>query len=98
MNTNFYVTAKFRVKKDKINDAIAVMNALTEANTQKEKGCISYHYLQNNVDECEFTSFEIWENEAEEGKHWTTLHVQEALSKLPYLLEVTPEIIKWKSI
>lgn len=98
MNTNLYVTAKFKVKKEKINEAIALMRALTDSTTQNEKGCISYYYLQNNVDDSEFTSFEIWENETEEANHWATPHVQNALSKLPELLEVSPEIIKWKSL
>lgn len=98
MNSQFYVTAKFKVKKDKIKDAIEVMKVLALATTQNENGCVSYSYLQNNVDECEFTSYEIWENEAEEANHWTTLHIQEALSKLPNLLEVDPEIIKWRPI
>lgn len=98
MNTNFYVTAKFKVKKEKRDEAISLMKNLTEITNRSEKGCVAYYYLQNNVDDCEFTSYEVWENETEEGKHWATEHVQNALKVMPALLEVAPEIIKWKAI
>ena len=74
------------------------MKGLTEITTQTEAGCIAYYYLQNNANECEFTSYEIWENDIEEAKHWETAHVQNALVELPNLLETYPEIIKWSAL
>ena len=97
MNINLYVTAKFTVRKEKLSNALALIKALTEV-TKTEEGCIKYYYLQNTANECEFTSFEIWENESEERKHWETAHVQNALKELPNLLETSPEIIKWKAL
>ena len=98
MKKKVYVTAKFTVKKENISDAIALMKGLTETTTQTEAGCIAYYYLQNNANECEFTSYEIWEDESEEIKHWETAHVQNALKELPNLLETLPEIIKWSAL
>ncbi len=95
MNQNYYVTAKFKIKKDKLEQAKSLIKSLTITTNTQEKGCIEYYYLQNQADEYEFTSFEKWENEAEEAKHWHTEHVQNALQQLPDLLEVMPEIIKW---
>jgi quinol monooxygenase YgiN len=98
MNTKFYVTAKFTIKKDKMEESLALMKRLTEETNSKEEGCKDYFYLQNSANDCEFTSYEVWESEAEEAKHWATDHVQTALAALPELLEKMPEITKWKGI
>ncbi|OAZ05487.1 putative quinol monooxygenase [Flavobacterium succinicans] len=95
---NVYVTAKFTVKSDKLNEAINLIKGLTTETTQNEKGCIAYYYLQNTTNPYEFTSYEIWENESEESKHWETTYVQKAIIEMPNLLESNPEIIKWKAI
>lgn len=95
---NVYVTAKFTVKSDKLNEAINLFKGLTAATIQNEKGCIAYYYLQNTINPNEFTSYEIWENESEESKHWETTYVQKAITEMPNLLESNPEIIKWKAI
>jgi quinol monooxygenase YgiN len=97
MNTILYVTAKFSVKKEKIPEAIQLMNNLATA-THTEQGCKDYYYLQNQENECEFTSFEIWENQDQEALHRTTPHIQAALSQLPDLLDATPDIKKWVKI
>jgi len=97
MNTTLYVTAKFSVKKEKIPEAIQLMTTLTTS-THTEKGCRDYYYLQNQENECEFTSFEIWESKDEEAFHRTTPHIQVALSQLPDLLDTAPDIKKWVKI
>ncbi|GEM56217.1 hypothetical protein B0A58_05495 [Flavobacterium branchiophilum NBRC 15030 = ATCC 35035] len=98
MTSKIYVTAKFTVKKEKLDEAIALMKNLTSTTTQTEKGCVAYYYLQSITNSCEFTSCEIWENENDEAKHWETAHVQNALKALPHLLETLPEIVKWKDL
>lgn len=95
---NVYVTAKFTVKSDKLNEAINLIKGLTAATTQNENGCIAYYYLQNTTNPYEFTSYEIWENESKELQHWETTHVQKALIEMPNLLGSLPEIMKWKAI
>lgn len=97
MNKRVYVTAKFLVKGEKLAEAQALMQSLTEKTRQNEQGCIEYCYLQNTENILEFTSWEIWETETEENKHWDAPYVQDALKRLPDLLDVSPEIIKWKS-
>ena len=93
MDTILYVTANFRIKKEKILEAIQLMKSLTEA-THKESGCKDYYYLQNPDNTCEFTSFEIWATSDAEAKHWQTQHITDALAQLPDLLETAPEIKK----
>ncbi|WP_281275627.1 putative quinol monooxygenase [Hydromonas duriensis] len=94
----FYVTGRFKVKSDKLAEAIALMKSLTEATNAKEEGCLEYYYLQSATNSYEFSSIEIWKNETEEVKHWQTEHVQHALSKLPELLEGQPDIVKWHAV
>lgn len=96
MREKFYVTAKFKVKREKLYEAEELMKMLTDKTPQNEEGCIEYYYIKSVSDESEFTSVEIWENEAEEAKHWETEYIQAAMQKLPDLLEELPEIRKWK--
>ena len=55
-----YVTAKFHVKKDEIDDTKKLVQNLITNTLQNEKGCLSYTSLQSNDTENEFTAFEVW--------------------------------------
>ena len=98
MSNPLFVTAKFRIKNQKLSEANALMQNLITKTLQNEKNCISYTYLKNKNVENEFTSFEIWKDDEAEAKHWETSHVVEALKQLPEMLENEPEIIKWNRI
>lgn len=98
MSTPLYITAKFRVKKEKLTEANDLMQNLITKTLQNEENCISYTYLRNVSVENEFTSFEIWKDAEAEASHWGTPHIAEALKVLPELLETEPEIIKWNRI
>ena len=96
MNEKLYVTAKFKVKKEKLSEAKELMKTLADKTSQNEEGCIEYYYIKSISDDSEFTSVEIWKNEVEEAKHWETEYIQAAMQKLPDLLQELPEIRKWK--
>ncbi len=98
MNTQIYVTAKITVKKEKISEILALMEYMTKETNSKETGCISYYFLQNTENEQEFTSYEVWDSAASEANHWSTPHLQEALTKIPDLLETELDLKKWKAI
>lgn len=97
-SSKLYVTAKFTVKPEKLDESLTLMKNLTEATNSKEEGCVAYYYLQSATNMYEFSSVEIWQDEVAEAKHWQTAHVQNALSVLPALLAVEPEIIKWREL
>lgn len=97
MSEKLYVTAKFKVKKEKLSEAEELMKMLTEKTNRNEEGCVEYYYIKSVADESEFTSLEIWENETEEAKHWKTEYIQAAMQSLPEFLEEMPEIRKWKT-
>lgn len=98
MSKPLFVTAKFRIKKEKLSEANALMQNLITKTLQNEENCISYTYLKNNNVENEFTSFEVWKDAEAEVQHWQTSHIAEALKQLPEMLENEPEIIKWNRI
>lgn len=98
MSNPLFVTAKFRIKNEKLSEANALMQNLITKTLQNEGNCISYTYLKNSEIENEFTSFEIWKDDEAEANHWTTSHIAEALKQLPEMLENEPEITKWNRI
>lgn len=98
MSQPLYVTAKFRIKKEKLIEANTLMQNLITSTLQNEENCISYTYLKNSEKENEFTSFEVWKDAEAEAQHWETVHIAEALKQLPEMLETEPEIIKWNRI
>lgn len=98
MSKPLFVTAKFRIKTEKLSEANALMQNLMTQTLQNEENCISYIYLKNNVLENEFTSFEVWKDAEAEAQHWETVHIAEALKQLPEMLETEPEITKWNRI
>lgn len=98
MSKPLFVTAKFRIKKEKLNEANDLMQSLITQTLQKEENCISYMYLKNNEIENIFTSFEVWKDAEAEANHWAKPHIAEALKQLPEMLEAEPEITKWNRI
>lgn len=98
MSKPLFVTAKFRIKNEKLSEANALMQKLMTRTLENEENCISYTYLKNKDAENEFTSFEIWKDAEAEAQHWETSHIAEALKQLPEMLETEPEITKWNRI
>lgn len=98
MSKPLFVTAKFRIKKEKLSKANKLMQDLMVQTLQNEENCINYIYLKNSSIENEFTSFEIWKDAEAEAQHWQTPHIAEALKQLPEMLENEPEITKWNRI
>lgn len=98
MSKPLFVTAKFRIKTEKLSEANKLMQDLMTKTLQNEENCISYTYLKNNNVENEFTSFEVWKDADSEAQHWQTNHIAEALKQLPEMLENEPEITKWNRI
>lgn len=98
MNNPIYVTARFRSKKEKIGEIKELLYKLTHNTLVNEMGCVAYSYLQDTEDETLFTSNEIWQNAEAESLHWGMPHLQEALAKLPDLLDGEVEVKKWNRI
>ena len=98
MSKPLYVTARFRIKKEKLNEAHDLMQNLITQTLKNEEGCIRYTYLKNNTLDNEFTSYEEWKDAESESMHWETTHIKEALQLLQDMLESEPDVRKWHRI
>jgi quinol monooxygenase YgiN len=88
------VVARVKARPGKVNELLPVLNSLVEP-TRKEPGCISYELLQNNEDPTDFTLIEEWQSDAALQSHFATKHFKEALTKMPNLIAVEPDIRRY---
>ncbi|MDZ3992743.1 putative quinol monooxygenase [Pseudomonas sp. Teo4] len=95
MQATLYTLAKFKVKDDSLPEVIGILTALTRE-TRREPGCIEYGYFQDLEDSSQFTSFEAWESEEAEARHWASAHLKSALSNIENLLVESPIVNKYR--
>jgi len=89
------VVARIVAKPDKVEELRSVLLDLVGP-TRKETGCISYQLLQNKSDPTDFTFVEEWASDPAIDDHFTTPHVNEALSKAAAsLLASDPDIRRY---
>lgn len=88
------VVARITAQPDKVEGLTSILLDLV-GQTRKEKGCISYQLLQNKIDPSDFTVVEEWTSDSAIDAHFTTPHVQEALSKAKSLLARDPDIRRY---
>jgi quinol monooxygenase YgiN len=88
------VVARIIAQPGKVEELRSILLDIV-GQTRKEKGCISYQLLQNKVDPSDFTFVEEWASDSAIDAHFTTPHVQEALSKAASLLASDPDIRRY---
>ncbi len=93
-NPTLRVIARMIARPEKVEDLRQLLLSLPGP-TRQETGCISYECLHNNVDPADFTFVEEWQNDEALDAHLQTPHLQYALSKLPDLLAVEPDIRRY---
>ncbi|EAY27405.1 putative quinol monooxygenase [Microscilla marina] len=86
MSQPFFTIAKLTAKEGKLAELEQVLNKLAEA-TRQEAGAHDYFFIKDAQNSNTILSFERWENEEEETKHWSTPHLKHAFTKLQNLLE-----------
>lgn len=84
------VVARITARPDTIEELSSVLLHLVEE-SRKENGCISYQLLQNKTHPEDFTVVEEWESDSAIDHHFTTPHMQNALSRAASLLAREPE-------
>jgi quinol monooxygenase YgiN len=93
-NETVRVIARVTSLPDKVEELKGLLLNLVEP-TRREKGCVSYHLLQDKTDAAEFVFIEEWANDSAIDAHMTTSHVQEAFSKAQSLFAKAPDISKY---
>jgi quinol monooxygenase YgiN len=91
------VVAQFTAKPEKVADLAAILRELVGP-TRKEKGCISYQLLRNNVDSGDFVFVEEWTSNDALDAHLATPHLQNALAKATPLLAKDPDISRYSVV
>lgn len=88
------VVARITARPDTIEELASLLLHLVEE-SRKENGCISYQLLQNKTAPEDFTVIEEWENDSAIDNHFTTPHMQDALSRAASLLARELEISRY---
>jgi quinol monooxygenase YgiN len=91
------VVARIKARPDKVNELLSVLSSLVEP-THKEPGCLSYELLQHNEDPTDLTLVEEWQDENALELHIATKHFKDAMTKLPNLVAVKPDIRKYHQV
>ncbi len=94
MSENLYTFAVLTAKAGHLDDLKSVLEALAKE-TRKESGAIEYFFIHDESHNPNtIVSYEKWENATQEGKHWETPHLKNALAQLEDILDVEPVIHK----
>ncbi len=98
MSENIYTIAVLTAKAGRLDDLKSVLEALAKE-TRKESGAIEYFFIHDESHNSNtIVSYEKWENAGEEGKHWKTPHLTNALEQLKDILDGEPVIHKGPKI
>lgn len=88
------VVAHVIARTDKIPEVQTIPRGIV-APTRQETGCLSYQLFSNNSHPVEFLVIEEWTDENAIAAHFTTPHIQQALTEIAPLLAQAPDIKKY---
>lgn len=97
MSSPLYVTAQFTVKAQGLQAMLEVLAVLSR-HTRLEPGCLDYGYFQSLHDPLQLTSFETWQSEAAEARHWQSAHLLAALAQAEGLLLGAPQVSRYRRV
>ncbi len=87
MSEKIYTIAVLTAKEGRLGDLNSVLEALAKE-TRKESGAIEYFFIHDESHNPNtIVSYEKWENANEEGKHWKTPHLRNAMERLKDILD-----------
>ncbi len=87
-----FITAKFRVKPEHVDNWPEITRAFTEA-TRAEEGCLWYDWSRSLDDPNEFVLVEAFRDPEAGGVHVGSAHFKQAQLDLPPHLAETPRIV-----
>ena len=97
MAATVHVVARYVAKAGKEEAVKTVLTALI-APTRREVDCYQYDLLFNPADPHDFCFVERWGSEKSLDQHGETAHVKTAISQVEGLLEVPPDIRRYRII
>lgn len=97
MNDNLYLTAKLKVKSEKIEELKQAALAIV-ADSRAEDGCVSYNVHQSVEDETVFIWRECWRSKAALDEHFQKNYVADFFGKVDEFASEQPQITLTKMI
>jgi quinol monooxygenase YgiN len=97
MPATVHVVARFVARAGKEQALKSVLNALI-APTRRELGCYQYDLLENPLDPRDFCFVERWEHDKSVDQHADSAHVKQTLKDVEGLVEVPPDIRRYRQV
>jgi quinol monooxygenase YgiN len=97
MSDNLYLTAKLKVKADKVAELKSAALAIVAA-SKAEEGCVSYNVHQSIEDETVFIWREAWKNKAALDEHFEKDYFKKFFEIVDEVAIAAPQIILSKLI
>ena len=95
MAASVHVVARFVAKEGKEEALMTVLQGLV-APTRRELGCYQYDLLVNPADPRDLCFVEKWEDDKSVDQHAGSEHVQRARAGFETLVEVPPDIRRYR--
>jgi quinol monooxygenase YgiN len=97
MRATVHVVARFQAREGKEDALKAVLIALVPP-TRREINCLQYDLIENPTDPRDFCFVERWESDKAVDAHGETEHVKKAREAVADLLEVPPDIRRYRLV
>ena len=91
------VIARIKARPEKIDEMREMLSGLV-APTRAEAGCVRYELLHNTADPADFTFVEEWRDDAALESHFSTGHVQAALTRFQELAAEPMDLRRYRSV
>ena len=88
------VAGRVFIKPELRAKAVAAATRMVQA-TQKESGCLQYHFYADLEDENILHVFEEWDTQEALDAHFNTPHMAEFAESLPEILAAEPKIMRY---
>ena len=95
MAASVHVVARYLAKAGKEDEVKGVLIALV-APSRRELGCYQYDLLVNPGDPRDFCFVERWEDDRAVDEHSETAHVKAARAQVAGLVEVPPDVRRYR--
>jgi quinol monooxygenase YgiN len=97
MPSTVHVVARFLAKPGKEDELKSALIGLV-APSRREIGCYQYDLLLNPKDPRDFCFVERWDSDASLDQHGETPHVRDARAQVQELVEVPPDIRRYRIV
>ena len=95
MAATVHVVARFLAKPGKEDEVKAILVALV-APSRQEVDCYQYDLLVNPTNACDLCFVERWGHDKALDQHGETTHVKTARAQVEELLEVPPDVRRYR--